>query len=628
MKDKLFVLLLVSGLIFSSACFGVEEKMLGDNRDGSRAVPVHLINLYDENGTKISPTDEIKMPFSMKQTCGQCHDYDTIAQGWHFNAIDPNVDPGRPGQAWIYVDASAGLQIPLAYRDWQGVFNPDDIGMTRWMYVKQFGRHLPGGIGEDLDAEPDFEARWMVSGEVEINCLACHDSSFGHDQPAYAEQISKENFVWAAAASSSFTEVTGAAKDMDEMWDRMMPGFSDDPKKRPPQVIYNENVFDHKQRVLFKIDRQVKPERCYFCHSNVEIGPDGVMQTHLSGSDVHMEAGLVCVDCHRNGLNHMITRGDPQTALNSDISHIVTSSCQGCHLGKDSLEKPVGGRAAAPKPEHAGIPLVHFEKLSCTACHSGVWPQGQTGTVKTSRAHGLGTHNSNKSPDALPHIISPVYAKGSDGKIGPKRAVWPAYWGSLNEDGKVEIVKLDVAKAVTEGIIEVDKEKAISGDWSDITTEQLGEVLTRLSKEETVAGQAVYVAGGKLFSLDDSGKVNASEHKAAKPYMWPMAHDVRPAQQSLGAKHCEDCHSIDKPFMFGSVRIDTPVSGAMDLFTNMINFQDPHEANYLRLFARTFIFRPVLKIVALGSCALIGIVLLLYSLKALSCVTRFTSEEV
>ena len=43
---------------------------------------------------------------------------------------------------------------------------------------------------------------------------------------------------------------------------------------------------------------------------------------------------------------------------------------------------------------------------------------------------------------------------------------------------------------------------------------------------------------------------------------------------------------------------------------------------YMKLFAMSFVFRPLLKVVALGSCAILGAVLLLYGLKALACIAR------
>ncbi len=95
------------------------EKLLGDESDVSLSAPVHLIGLVDPEGVGIMSDEEPLQPFSTKQTCGVCHSYDLISKGWHFNAVDSNVAPGRVGEPWLLTDAVTGTQIPVSYRDWQ-----------------------------------------------------------------------------------------------------------------------------------------------------------------------------------------------------------------------------------------------------------------------------------------------------------------------------------------------------------------------------------------------------------------------------------------------------------------------------------------------------------------------------
>ena len=88
--------------------------------------------------------------------------------------------------------------------------------------------------------------------------------------------------------------------------------------------------------------------------------------------------------------------------------------------------------------------IIHFDKLTCTACHSGPWPEQETIYTKTSRARQLGMPNVDKKPNVLPHIFSPILAKqqgiiigGSCGeidvlageKLAPHKALWPSFWG-------------------------------------------------------------------------------------------------------------------------------------------------------------------------------------------------------
>jgi len=589
-------------------------QKLGDVSDGSRAVPVHRITLYNEQGhskeDEIFPDDEPLLPFSMRQTCDFCHSYDIIGTGWHFNAADPNAASGRPGQPWILVDTRTATQIPLSYRPWSGTFRPHQLGLTPWKFVQQFGRHMPGGGVGELDSyNPEEILRQDVSGKLEINCMSCHDADPAHDQAEFAIQIAHQNFRWAAAATCVFASVSGSAGDMSDTYDPFMPEPPQDTKKIPPAVTYRKNTFNHKNNVFFDIVRKMPAERCYFCHSNVDVDSNG-LEKWLSDEDVHLAAGLSCVDCHRNGLDHNIIRGYEDEAFISTNPLAPASSCEGCHTT---------GRLGAPIPKHPGIPLVHFDKLTCTACHSGPWPQRKTIFTKTSRAHALGTFAANKSADALPHIIYPVFAKQQDGKIAPHKMLWPAFW-AWSKDGRIEPIDLEIIKQTAGKIIGKQRPPTSSG-WLAVSQKQIIEVLKSLSSKKSAKGKPVYICGGNLYSFNEKGKLLCTEHAAAQPYLWPIAHNVRPAAQSLGVRRCEDCHSTDAPFYFGDVAIDSPLASQKDAVKKMVDFQYL-DAGFVKVFAFSFVFRPWLKVIALVSCAVLAAVLLLYALKALACVTK------
>ena len=603
-----------------SAVADAGQKKIGDESDGSRSVPVHLIGLRDEEGDKISPDDDPILPFSTSQTCGACHSYETIGKGWHFNAADVNAVPGRKGQPWIFVDTGTCTQIPLSYRPWPGAFHPEQLGITTFKFTQLFGRHMPGGgVGEVETDDPDEIIRQDVSGKLEINCLGCHNGHPGQDQAEYAGQVARQNFRWAAAAATEFASVKGAAVTQPDTYDPLMDDAI--------ATTYRENTFDHEKKVSFNITRKVPNERCYFCHSNIEVGEHG-SQEWAADEDVHLAAGLACVDCHRNGLDHNLTRGYEGEDAASQNPLAASTSCKGCHTE---------GRLGAPVPEHLGLPPVHFEKLTCTACHSGPWPKKQTHQGKTSRAHALGTHGVNKSDDALPHILYPVFAKqggigagyldqqlvlSGDGKIAPHKLIWPAFWGSL-KDKNVTPIPLNLAKRAAGRSIARAKPRS-RGDWPTLTDEHITKALVSLKK--TIEGEPVYICGGKLYSLDESGKLRApQDHPAAQPYLWPIAHNVRPATQSLGAHYCTDCHATDAPFFFGEVAVDSPLDAEQVATKKMIEFQGI-DAFCVWAFALSFVFRPWLKVVVLGSCGLVGVVLLLYGLKALASVIKAVAE--
>jgi len=633
LKKGLLVIAVLCFLVSALSVFAdTDEKKIGDVSDGSRAVPVHLIELFDEEGEKISPDDDPLLPFSTRKTCCECHiyehKYEIISKGWHFNSADSNIAPGRAGQPWIFDDAATCTQIPLSYRPWPGTFKPLQIGLTHWKFLQHFGRHMPGGGPGELESNnPDERnrgdelVRGDISGKLEINCLSCHNANPGQDQAEYAAQIACQNFRWAAAGACAFGSVKGAAAAQVDTYDPLMG--------QRIATTYRKNTFDHKKNVFFNIVRKVPNERCYFCHSNLDLSEEA-SEKWTADEDVHLAAGLTCVDCHRNGLDHNIIRGYEGEDAASKNALAASTTCEGCHTE---------GRLGAPVPEHPGIPPVHFEKLTCTACHCGPWPEQKTYRTKTSRAHALGTHNVNKSPDVLPHIVYPVFAKqggigaaylgqllvlGGGGKIAPHKLLWPAYWGSL-KDKKVTPVSMDIVKRTARRVIG-RRMLLPSGDWPALTAEHITKALTLLSSNKSMEGEAVYICGGKLYRLDDSGKLcEPQEHPAAQPYLWPIAHNVRPAAQSLGVRRCEDCHSTDAPFFFGEVAVDTPVVSERDSVKKMVEFQGI-DAFYAWAFAFSFVFRPWLKVVTLGSCGLIGVVLLLYGLKALACVVKALTE--
>ena len=615
--------------------------LLGDESDGSRAHPTHLIPLYPENedgerGEQVTPEAELVLPFSTKWTCGECHSYDLIKQGWHFNAVDSNVPPGRYGEPWVYFDAKLGIQVPLSYRAWPGTHQPAAFGMTEFRFTQIFGRHMPGGgPGEVTATDVDDIGRQYVAGKLEINCLTCHNGHYGQDQGGvggYAVQVSRQNFRWAAAASCEFASVKGSASAMMDTYDPFMP-MGDD---KEPQVVYREGTFDADGSVLFDIVRETPNQRCYYCHSDVYYAEkDGPTEKWSCDEDIHLTAGLKCVDCHRNGVGHNIIRGYTQE---SDLSgsSLAATTCEGCHLPEGS-DVPEAGRLGAPVPEHVGLPPVHFERLTCTACHSGPWPGEGAVLTKTSRAHRLGTPNVNKAEAVLPHILSPVFAQeagtvaGSgdtalvqrSGKIAPHKLIWPAYWATL-VDGKVTPIKLDVVETTVKKVFE-DLESPGDGSWPQMAEERLAEALKSLG--EAVGEKAAYVAGGTLYHLGDAAEVvEEADHPAGAPYMWPLAHGVRPAAQSLGVRYCTDCHSTKSPFFFGAVGVDSPVASAAGGAKEQVEFQGISRF-YAWAFSASFVFRPWFKIFALGSSAILGVVLLLYGLRALGGVARVLAEK-
>ena len=132
---------------------------------------------------------------------------------------------------------------------------------------------------------------------------------------------------------------------------------------------------------------------------------------------------------------------------------------------------------------------------------------------------------------------------------------------------------------------------------------------------------AVYVAGGYVFSLRDSSIVK-ERHKAANPYSWAFGHDVRPAEQSLGARRkCADCHALGTALIAGNLEIPTMISSARGETRSQLSFQKTG-AFYSWLFAFTFYFRPFLKLLIVGCVLLMTAVVVLYAFRGLETVVK------
>ena len=590
------MLALLCCLLVCSAQGQEIDAQVGDIRDGSLSGAVHHINLYTEKGRRISPTSNFDQPYSPSETCGQCHDVDTISQGWHFTpAADANA-AGRPGEPWIYVDIATATQIPLSHTPWPGTFQPADLGISDWNFIRLFGRHMTGGGPGVHDANTVVLPgdRWGPSGSLEINCLTCHSAELMHDQSVVSEQIARQNYRWSATATASFGYVKRSAR---RLRDNYQLG---DTARAGPQVSYDESRFFADNKIFLKLDRDVANERCYFCHSTKVLSHDAMDNLQ----DVHMASGIACVTCHGHGLDHKIRRGDETEARETGNVSPGRFSCVGCHLPEEGMERPRAGQFTAPRPEHKGLPPIHFEKLSCTACHSGPWPRPETVMGKTSRSHALGTHGANPVDDRLPYVQLPVFAPGHDGKLQPHRLIWPAYWASVAGDDVVPLSPDAVKEAA--GDLIPHQSELTGPSWPEMDSDKVKAVLETLAASLEEGRKAGYVSGGKLFSIE-GGEVVSQRHVAGEPYLWPLAHNVRPARQALGIRGCEDCHAQDAPFLFGAIAVDGPLVDPNER-VSMTEFGGMDVAASRR-FAATFGFRPLFKLVASASCVLMGLVL-------------------
>lgn len=627
----------IFGLMLLHAWAGWAAPAAQDS--GSRQPYKHILTLYDADGRIIDPAAPDARPYSPRMTCGQCHDYDRIANGWHFNASAHTVGAGRPGEPWFVVDEETGTQIPVSDRDWPGTHSPESVGLTSWEFALRFGRHNPAPAprGEMVDQGDDPQARWHISGRLEIDCMMCHSADTRYDPSEQARQLQRQNFQWIPTVAMGLGHVRESARDLEEE----DPLAALDPAYEgpvSPPVQYDRNRFDNQGRVFFDVRSRPMTESCYHCHTSRKVGPGTPARWHLE-RDVHLAAGMSCTDCHRNGIDHMIVRGHETEAIETRDPARATLSCAGCHLGDDQLSRPsmaLGGRGGAPQPLHRGIPKVHFETLSCTACHSGPWPEEHTRSVQTSLAHGLGIASTLRNERTLPEIVAPVMATGHDGKIAPHRMVWPAFWGWLREDGQVLPIAPEAVKAAAGPLPAIltsqeGDEPLPQQSGNDRPTreqaivdvmERLGE---RLATDQAVGAVPVLIRDGYIHRVEQEQLIR-EEHDAAAPYLWPLAHDVRPAAQSLGVRGCTDCHAADAPFYFGMVFTGF---GAHDPVRPIRQMHELHTQRPVltRAWAMAFVMRPAFQVFLLVCTLVTLLILVRYGLAGLGTALAAVADQ-
>ncbi|MCP5064002.1 MAG: hypothetical protein GY936_16290 [Ignavibacteriae bacterium] len=595
-----------------------QDYKVGDKSDGSRLKPVHLINLLDGNGNKIDPNDAFAMPFSTKQTCGsECHDYEKISDGFHFNYHDSNLVNDEPREPWIYTDPTTLSLIPLSYRKDAGTFTPEEVNLSPKQFLFRFGPYYPGGDISELDSleHPDNFIRWMVTGKLETNCLICHDADPYYDQAEYAGNMRKQNFKWVAAASSSFTEFKGNASSMPDNYDPYnFTTIQSVDQRSPivPKLTYKKSEFNSENKVYFNVSKDIPNDNCYYCHSST-VTDENFNTNWKSNEDVHIKAGLKCVDCHSNGIDHNMVKGIEK----DNMQNSSPLSCEGCHIQNTFEGKPGNGNLGAPIPEHAGIPPIHFEKLSCTTCHSGNWPTEQANYVKTSRNHFLGMHGTNKAPDVFPHITTNIFTESNSNKIEPRNVIWPSFWGWMVGDTILPL-PLDFVEKTIRPMLALDS-LVNFGEWPSISDSLVISVLDSLTTLNATKGTPIFVTGGKTFELNN-GNLRSSNNKSELGYSWRTAHTVRPASQALGINGCEDCHAVSSPFFTSDVNVESSLISQSGKKVSANEYQNNSQL-YQTIFSSTFFFRPWLKFIIILSALIILIVLvgyIFYGIKSVS----------
>lgn len=563
--------------------------------------------LYDEDGGIINPVKGINSdkPYSPRQTCGKCHDYEKITQGFHFQqGKDETPDqtmesryqwvshPGNYGGNWC---SPAPIYRALAAKSNQSA---KDIDMTSFDFItatcgachpgggplefdrngKRYDRYMAdstnhlAALGNNNFDGDYYKANWVNTGVIEADCQLCHLPEYNYKDRN--KQLEKWNFKWAATQGSGLATVDGSIKDT-----------------IPVVVKYDLAKFDKDGKLSLHLVRGVRNETCLNCHAKPDWKKKGT--TYSARSDVHMNAGLRCVDCHTAGrmASNELIRGkevhqfgkgdDPSGNVRNDLDNTVRD-CKDCHLI---------GYLNAPIAKHSWLPPLHLTKISCQACHIPERPV-KAALVQVSDVYNPGTKISPPgkyiwtfydqhlnywnhygelemftAKDQPTDPFTPSMALYKD-KIYPVNRVHSA-WPGIYTEGMPGLNQPKMGDIYTMWTMH-RKDKANYPGLSKITDnngDSIPEVNTAVEIDafiQSVAAhlkfkgydltgkQVVWVNNDRMYLNGKDFKILDKEIFEASPYasVHKFSHDVAPARAALGRTGCTDCHSFKSSFFF------------------------------------------------------------------------------
>ena len=372
-------------------------------------------------------------PISTRKTCGDCHDYDFIANSFHFQQGKTELDRALLASHGVPAfNLSPGMFgkfsiIPNRQLTHPGITDASDADMSQpeWL-TKCGGCHTGGGISEfdlrgrklltpeatpDGPLDPSYTIRdrekgqvvpwdWAKSGTAEADCFLCHVPKAS--RAARKKEYADGNFRWANNATLADTGIVTRNPD--------------------GSFAYNRAVFDAQGAVKPEVLDLSDPtlENCAQCHGftarnattiqaiqhadimrgtekagwiyngariSDTVSPNIVGKEKMKYAwDAHAAKGIICIDCHfsLNNPGRMI-HDDPKKNLRykpqgEDIAVYLKRPDHNFARGNIppetvNLTRHDTMRACRDchdaEKAHAFLPYKsrHFAALACQTCH-------------------------------------------------------------------------------------------------------------------------------------------------------------------------------------------------------------------------------------------------------------------
>jgi hypothetical protein len=534
-------------------------------------------------------TLESKMPYSPKKTCGGCHNYDQITNGYHFQqgrtdeagkiVISDTFDPKYP---WILSSGMYGKHMVASMDSSQlakkANQNPSEIDKSSYFFVQNCGACHPGGgwgeydrrgylyyneeskkLGydgsdENLSLDGDYTpishgnanygAPWDQSGVSEADCLICHLK--GYQWKERGATLRSGFFKFGPTVGAGWANI------------KLLQDESGDLKVDEVTVDYAKKEVADFENLHLRMVRRPTDENCWSCHA-VADGKRRGRQWNPE-TDVHKAKGFDCVSCHPSDKGHNFAKGNTiQETVRNDLSNTM-NSCEDCHYR--------GKHKKAPRHRHPFSPR-HLKLIACQTCHIP-FQTGPADLVYEYASTGLtliydtSTFLSNDPldpkkpvPGADPNMWYPAMTRWK-GRIVPVKSLVAIYWGDLDP-------KTNVVRPIPLWKIQDLKKPPLKDDNGDGIPEvnsidEIKPFLKALKAKDKfgnpVATQPVLMKGGFLYQLDKKGELEKIKHEQTEGVDFSISHNVMSGQNVIGARGCKECHSKKSSFFLRKVLID------------------------------------------------------------------------
>ena len=540
---------------------------------GGAAFAQHpAVELYDKDFNVINPVagENADKPFSTRNTCGTCHDYDTITSGYHFqmgwDKVSDDFGKGT-GRPWELTHGKMGGWYPFTPRIFAKKQNQsaDEIDLTAYDFVgfsrigpygAPCGACHPGGGGLETDRDGNrydahlrenpelketldgdyYKSSWDRSGVVEADCFVCHLRGYNFEERI--TQLERGNYEWAVVAATGLGIVSGSVRQGQE-----------------PRVTYNLRHFHADGTALLPWAGPPPSANCGYCHRRSDVYKRGFTWADALNPEIHHQQGMECVTCHPATIEHQIEKGYSEVNRVADELDNTMKECRECHES---------GFAGATLPRHKTVRPSHVKRMACQSCHIPIVRRAATmGHDSTTGELTFVTLPPSAKEAGEPAVWGPAYERRKDGIIYPFNSYLMVWWGNLDEDGILyplflreqaagwKLFQSSVTDDNEDGKPEVNRDEEIISGLKTYAESLRGNQRFRRI-------HPVFVSPGGAYHLDEQERLTRLDYDLTglTKIHFPISHNVAPARLALGTNECVECHATNAHFFQGPRYVD------------------------------------------------------------------------